>query len=73
MTHNNTHIFISTGSNNIYVVDEQLNILQTLAIRNERGYPLKNINELEWVLDKGEAYIYANIWQTKDIVKINID
>ena len=32
MTHNNSHIFISNGSQHIYVVDEKLNILQTLTI-----------------------------------------
>jgi glutamine cyclotransferase len=32
-----------------------------------RGQPVSSINELEWV--KGE--IYANIWQTDVIVRIN--
>jgi glutamine cyclotransferase len=32
-----------------------------------RGQPLRNLNELEWV--KGE--IYANVWQTDMIVRIN--
>jgi glutamine cyclotransferase len=32
MTHNNTHLFISDGSNHIYVTDAELNIKQTLTI-----------------------------------------
>jgi hypothetical protein len=34
MTHNNSHIFISTGSNEIFVVDEGLNVLEVLPIVN---------------------------------------
>lgn len=46
MTHNGTHIFISTGSNELFVVDENLNILETLPILNNEGKPVSSINEL---------------------------
>jgi glutaminyl-peptide cyclotransferase len=31
------------------------------------------INEIEWVESDGRQFIYANVWQTKDIVKISLD
>lgn len=46
MTHNGTHIFISTGSNEIFVVDENLKILETLPILNKEGKAVTAINEL---------------------------
>ena len=43
MTHNNSHIFISDGSNHIYVTDAELNVKQTLAI-TKRGLALAYLN-----------------------------
>ena len=72
MTHNGTHMFISTGSNELFVVDEDLNILETLPIVNKDGNAVTSINELEWVSENGEQFIYANVWLSKEIVKISI-
>jgi glutamine cyclotransferase len=41
--------------------------IRRLRVTDESGRPVKNLNELEWV--HGE--IYANIWQTDDVVRIS--
>ena len=40
---------------------------RTIVVNDERGSPVMQLNELEWV--KGE--IWANIWQTGTIVRID--
>lgn len=69
MTTNGTDLFISTGSNNIYQVDPSgFKIKKIISVNDQYG-PLSNINELELV----NNYIYANIWQTPYIVKIDME
>lgn len=68
MTNNGTQIIMSNGSNNLYYkstsnfTDENI-----VSIFDETGNPLNNINELEYV----DGFIYANIWLTNYIVKID--
>jgi glutamine cyclotransferase len=67
MTKDGSHLFMSDGTSDLRILDP--------ATENETGRihvtcdgrPIKNINELEWI--KGE--IYANIWLTSVIVRIN--
>lgn len=67
LTNNGKDLFISTGSNVIYRVDPStFKILESVSVNNQYG-PLSNINELEWV----NGFIFANIYQTDKIVKIN--
>jgi glutaminyl-peptide cyclotransferase len=68
LTRNETDLFMSDGSSSLRTLDPT-----TLAERSHRiqvtcdGKPVRNINELEWV--KGE--IFANVWLTNLIVRIN--
>jgi glutamine cyclotransferase len=67
LTRNDSHLFMSDGTSDLRILDPA-----TLAERGRihvtcDGRPVKNINELEWV--KGE--IYANIWLTNVIVRID--
>jgi glutamine cyclotransferase len=68
LTRNETDIFMSDGSSDLRILDPT-----SLAERGNRihvtcdGKPVRYINELEWV--KGE--IYANIWLTSMIVRID--
>jgi glutamine cyclotransferase len=67
MTRDSTHLFMSDGTSDLRILDpdslhEDGRIHVTCA-----GRVIKNINELEWI--KGE--IYANIWLTNVIVRIN--
>jgi glutaminyl-peptide cyclotransferase len=67
MTHDNTHLILSDGSERLYYLDSAtLKNVKTISVTNN-GNKLKQVNELEFV----DGYIYANIWQTNFIVKIN--
>lgn len=67
MTTNGKQLIISTGGSNIYFVNpETFKIERTLGVINNNGY-VDSINELEYV----DGYIYANIWMSNYIVKIN--
>ena len=59
---------MSNGSENIYFRDkDSFEILKTLADHDHKG-PVKDLNELELI----DGYLYANIYQTDKIVKINL-
>jgi glutaminyl-peptide cyclotransferase len=67
ITHNNNQLYLSDGSANIYVVNpETFKILGTLNV-NSAGTPELNLNELEFI----NGHIYANVYQTNYILKID--
>ncbi|RYD77802.1 MAG: glutaminyl-peptide cyclotransferase [Sphingobacteriales bacterium] len=67
ITNNGTDLIISDGSSNIYFVNPaDFTIKNTLAVQSNKG-PIDNINELEYV----GGVIYANIYQTNAIIKID--
>lgn len=67
MTTDGTNLIISTGGSNIYFVDpETFKIVRTLGVMNNNGY-VDSLNELEYV----DGYIYANVWYSNYINKIN--
>lgn len=67
LTRNASHIFMSDGTPVIRVLDPKtLKIVRRVTVTAE-GKPVGALNELEWV--KGE--IFANIWQTNAIARIN--
>lgn len=67
MTNNGTDLIISDGSSNLYFVDpETFKVKSTLGV-TEDGSPVTYINELEYI----NGFIYANVWQTDNIVKID--
>lgn len=67
MTTDGKDLIISTGSSNLYYVDPaDFKIIKTVNVSNNYG-PLSNINELEYV----DGFIYANVWETDNIVKID--
>jgi len=66
-TRDASHIYMSDGTSTIRVLDPET-FQRTGSIEvTADGVPLKQINELEWV--KGE--IYANVWQTNRIARID--
>jgi glutamine cyclotransferase len=67
MTHNDKNLLLSDGSPTIRVLDPQT--LQQTGLINvtEEGRPVDQLNELEWI--KGQ--IYANVWQTNRIARID--
>jgi len=58
---------MSDGTNNLTYLDPTtLTPTKTLSV-TEKGYPVDKLNELEFI----KGFIYANIWTTDFIVKID--
>jgi glutaminyl-peptide cyclotransferase len=67
LTNDQTQLIASDGSDKIYFINpSEFTVDTTVAVFDQYG-PVGNINELEFV----NGFIYANIWQTDHIVKIN--
>jgi len=67
LTHDGKRLIMSDGTPFIRFLDPET-LKETGRIQvTANGKPLDNLNEVEWV--KGE--IYANVWQTNFIVRIN--
>ncbi len=67
LTHDQTHLFMSDGTEYLRVLDpatfREVRRVRVTAV----GQPVKNLNELEFV--KGE--VLANVWMTDYIARIN--
>jgi glutamine cyclotransferase len=67
LTTDGKNLIMSDGTNVITFLDPNtLQVIKTIAV-SENGYVKEHLNELEYIKD----YIYANIWATNIIVKIN--
>jgi glutaminyl-peptide cyclotransferase len=67
LTHDDKQLIMSDGTSELRLLDPAT-LKETGRIEvTVDGKPLRNVNELEWV--KGE--IYANVWQTNWIVRID--
>jgi len=68
LTNDATHLFMSDGTHIIRVVNpENFETVRTIVVFDEKGKPLMELNELEYI--KGE--IWANVWQEGEIVRID--
>ena len=67
LTHDGESLILSDGTNQIRFLDpETFAVSRTINVF-DRGRPLREINELEYV--KGE--IYANVWKTDRVARID--
>lgn len=67
LTHDGTNLIMSDGTSSLIFLDPHtLNVVRTVEV-SENGTPITRINELEYVL--GE--LFANVWQTNTIVRID--
>jgi glutamine cyclotransferase len=67
LTNDGKQLIMSNGSSSIFFRNpENFAVTKTLTVSNNYG-PLSNINELELV----DGFLYANLWTTKKIVKID--
>lgn len=67
MTHNDSELIISNGSSNLYFVNPENFAVKRITGVSDNYGPVTYLNELEYV----NGAIYANIWQTNTIVKID--
>ena len=67
ITHDAKSLYISDGSDKIYVVrPHDLKLERVVSVQDNAG-PVNNLNELEYI----EGHLYANRWQYDYIVKID--
>jgi glutamine cyclotransferase len=68
LTHDETQLILSDGSSYLRFLDpKSFRVVRRLRVTDESGRPVEKLNELEYV--RGE--IYANVWQTDEIVRIS--
>ncbi|HXU35839.1 MAG TPA: glutaminyl-peptide cyclotransferase [Blastocatellia bacterium] len=67
LTYDGSNLILSDGSSNLFYLDPQtFKPIRNLAV-TMNGQPLTEINELEFI----EGEIWANVWQTDKIVRID--
>lgn len=67
ITHNDSDLIVSTGSNNLYFTDPvSFRVKKTVGVTDNYG-PVGNLNELEYI----NGFVYANVYETNYIVKID--
>lgn len=67
ITHNGVNLIMSDGSDKLYFLDTlTLKPVKTIHVVDYKA-PVKQLNELEYV----EGYIFANVWDTNTIIKID--
>jgi glutamine cyclotransferase len=67
LTTNGTDLIMSDGTNKLVYLDPNtFQVLKTISV-TENGYAKTYLNELEYIT----GYIYANIWNTNTIAKID--
>ncbi|MCU1288041.1 MAG: glutamine cyclotransferase [Acidobacteria bacterium] len=68
LTNDDTNLIMSDGTHIIrFVNPETFETMRTISVLDEKGKPLMELNELEYI--KGE--IWANVWQESEIVRID--
>ncbi len=67
MTTDGTDLIMSDGSNNLYFLDENNSSVKKTISVSDNGQVIDKLNELEYI----KGFIYANVWMTNAIVKID--
>lgn len=68
ITHDGAQLIMSDGTNTLYFLNpDTLEENGRLTVQDEQGNPIMLLNELEYI----DGQIYANIWQTNRIVRID--
>jgi glutaminyl-peptide cyclotransferase len=67
LTHDQTQLIMSDGTSYLRFLDpKSFKEIRRIRVTYENGRPVENLNELEYL----HGDIYANIWQTDEIVRI---
>jgi glutaminyl-peptide cyclotransferase len=68
LTHDETQLILTDGTPTLRFLDpKSLRVTRRLRVTDQSGRAVENLNELEYV--RGE--IYANVWQTNQIIRIS--
>ena len=68
LTHDDKQLILSDGTPILRFLDpHSFSETKRISVTDEKGHPLSNINELEYI--HGE--LYANVWQTDQIARIS--
>lgn len=68
ITHNNSNLIMSDGTSKLYLLDTlTLKPIKTINVSYD-GQLVNALNELEYI----NGFVYANIWQTNLVAKINL-
>jgi glutaminyl-peptide cyclotransferase len=68
LTHDETQLILTDGTPTLRFLDpKSLRVTRRLRVADQSGRAVENLNELEYV--RGE--IYANVWQTNQIIRIS--
>jgi len=68
LTHDQTQLIMSDGSSYLRFLDPKtFRETRRVQVVDDSGHGLENLNELEYI----RGQIYANVWQTDDIVRIS--
>lgn len=69
LTHDGSRLIMSDGTSNLYFLDpETLTEIGRVSVRDGNS-PVSRLNELEYI----EGEVWANVWQTDNIVRIDPD
>ena len=69
LTNNNRHLIMSDGTSTLHFLDpENFKEVKKIEVHDKNG-EVRSVNELEYI----NGYIYANIFLTDSIIKINPD
>lgn len=67
ITYGDDRLFLSDGTDTVYVLDkDSFRVVEKKKVTRD-GAPIKRLNELSYK----NGFLYANIWQTDSIVKID--
>jgi glutamine cyclotransferase len=62
-----THLILSDGTATLQFLDPKtFRVVRRVKVR-DRGFPVEQLNELEYI----EGEVYANVWRTDEIVRID--
>lgn len=68
MTNNGVNLIMTDGTEKLHFIDTTtMKVVKTLTV-TDNGVAVTELNEVEYV----DGFIYANVWRTNNIVKIDI-
>ncbi len=67
LTHDDSRLIMSDGTDHLYFMDPYSLTVQSEILVHDASGPVSRLNELEWI----SGVIFANVWQTDIVVRID--